>query len=61
MTNIMVSQNRNPPPQHQILPLDRGIHPLHLMLIIGAAVLAFPIVLHLFFIFAFMLMPGGFD
>jgi hypothetical protein len=42
-------------------PLNRGIHPLHLLLLIACAVLAFPLVLYLLFIFAFILMPGGFD
>ena len=40
---------------------DRGIRPIHLMLIIGAAAMTFPILIYLFFISAFMLMPGGFD
>jgi hypothetical protein len=48
-------------PQDEQPPLDRGIHPLHLFFLIACAVLAFPIVLYLLFIFAFMLMPGGFD
>ena len=42
-------------------PLQRGIHPLHLFILIACAALVFPIVLYLLFIFAFMLMPGGFD
>ena len=62
MTNIMMTQKTNPsPPQDQIPLLRRGIHPLHLFFLIACAVLAFPIVLYLLFIFVFLLMPGGFD
>jgi hypothetical protein len=62
VTNIMVPQNQSPPPpQDQNPPLKRGIHPLHLFLLIACAALAFPILLYLLFIFTFMLMPGGFD
>ena len=41
--------------------LERGIHPLHLLLLIATAVLAFPLVVYLIFILAFMLLPGGMD
>jgi len=41
--------------------LKRGIHPLHLFLLIVSAALAFPLVIYLLFIFTFMLMPGGMD
>ena len=62
MASIMVPQNPNPPPsQDQIPPLDRGIHPVHLPLIIVAAAMTFPILLYLLFIFTFVLMPGSFD
>ena len=50
----MIAPESNP-------PLARGIHPLHLFLLIACAALAFPIVLYLLFIFAIILMPGGFD
>jgi hypothetical protein len=41
--------------------LKRGIHPLHLLLLIASAVLAFPLVIYLLFMFAFFLIPGGMD
>jgi hypothetical protein len=41
--------------------LKRGIHSLHLLLLIASAVLAFPLALYLIFIFAFMLLPGSVD
>lgn len=42
-------------------PLKRGIHSLHLFLLIACAAMTFPILLYLLFILAFVLMPGGFD
>jgi hypothetical protein len=48
-------------PQDESPPIERGIRPLHLLLIIGVAVMTFPILLYLLFIFVFMLMPGSFD
>ena len=48
-------------PQEPNPPLKRGIHPLHLVVLIAAAALAFPVLLYLFFVFAFMLMPGSMD
>lgn len=58
----MLPQNLNlPPPQDRIPPLRRGIHPLHLFVLIAGAALTFPVLLYLLVIFAFALMPGGFD
>ena len=42
-------------------PLDRGIHPLRLLLLIAIATLSAPVVLYLLLLLAFALMPGGFD
>jgi hypothetical protein len=42
-------------------PLDRGIHPLRLLFLIALATLSVPVLLYLFLLLAFSLMPGGFD
>jgi hypothetical protein len=50
----MVPQDSNP-------PLKRGIHPLHLIFLIGCAALAFPLAVYLVLMLAFLLMPGSMD
>lgn len=51
---MLAPHNPNP-------PLKRDMHPLQIMLLIVSVVLAFPLLIYLLFIFAFLLMPGGFD
>jgi hypothetical protein len=47
--------------QYPAPSLDRGIHPLRLLVFVASAALCGPVILYLALLILFWLMPGGID